>query len=97
MQVRGLSGEKAAALVERYSTPARYPQLGPSGPQPLPSLREIQLNQCSWEVGLALCGLCSEMDSNPDTGVGRREGDIPPDAERRHPGRAGWAIETGEV
>lgn len=24
MQVRGLSGEKAAALVDRYSTPARY-------------------------------------------------------------------------
>lgn len=24
MQVRGVSGEKAAALAERYSTPARY-------------------------------------------------------------------------
>ncbi|XP_052570820.1 crossover junction endonuclease MUS81 isoform X4 [Peromyscus californicus insignis] len=46
MQVRGLSGEKAAALVDRYSTPARYtPE---SRWVPLSFLYGGQLHQCFW-------------------------------------------------
>lgn len=53
MQVRGLSGEKAAALVDRYSTPARYtPE---SHWVPLPFLCGVQLKQCFWRESLALC------------------------------------------
>lgn len=46
VQVRGVSGEKAAALVDRYSTPARWAPPEPfRGLLLLFSLHGLQLNQ----------------------------------------------------